>query len=128
MSTSCIHSIFTLFSWKQISKNKSSRAASGIRTQVWARITVHIVRDFIYYVSTIDFFIMCVYKNIIKKAWPVFRCNSTIIFIIFWGSLMFYQIFLSPSVKRCTIITYKHGIYGLPHELPNDLRLRFLGT
>ena len=39
---------------------------------------------------------------------------------------MFYQIFLSPQVKRCAIITYKHGIYELPHELPNDLRLRKL--
>ena len=35
---------------------------------------------------------------------------------------MFYQIFLSPQLKRCTVITYKHGIYELPHELPNDLR------
>ena len=50
--------------------------------------------------------------------------QSTIIFIIFWDSLMFYQIFLSPQVKRCAINTYNHGIYGLPHELPNDLRLR----
>ena len=36
---------------------------------------------------------------------------------------MFYQIFLSPQVKRCAIISYKNGIYELPHELPNDLRL-----
>ena len=36
---------------------------------------------------------------------------------------MFYQIFLSPQVKRCAIITYKHGIYDLPHKLPIDLRL-----
>ena len=35
---------------------------------------------------------------------------------------MFYQIFLSPQVKRWAIITYKHGIYQLPHKLPNDLR------
>ena len=35
---------------------------------------------------------------------------------------MFYQIFLSPQVKRWAIITYKHGIY----ELPNDLRPRIL--
>ena len=34
------------------------------------------------------------------------------------------QIFLSPQEKRCAIITYKHGIY----ELPNNLRLRILGT
>ena len=39
---------------------------------------------------------------------------------------MFYQIFLSPQVKRCAIITYKHGIYELPHEFPNDLRYRIL--
>ena len=41
---------------------------------------------------------------------------------------MFYQIFLSLQVKRCTIIIYKHGTYELPHELPNDLRLRKLGN
>ena len=36
---------------------------------------------------------------------------------------MFYQIFLSPQVKRWAIITDKHGIYKLPYELPNeDLR------
>ena len=37
---------------------------------------------------------------------------------------MFYEIFFSPQVKRCAIITYKHGIYELPHELPNNLRNR----
>ena len=46
----------------------------------------------------------------------------------FWDFSMFYQIFLSAQVKRWTIITYKHGIYELPHELPNDLRLRILGN
>ena len=30
---------------------------------------------------------------------------------------MFYQIFLSPQVKRWVIVTYKHGIYELPNEL-----------
>ena len=29
---------------------------------------------------------------------------------------------LPSQVKRCAIITYKHGIYKLPHELANDLR------
>ena len=33
---------------------------------------------------------------------------------------MFYQTFLSPQVKRSAIISNTHGIYGLPHELPND--------
>ena len=41
---------------------------------------------------------------------------------------MFLQMFLSPQVKQCLIITYKHGIYELPHELPNDLGLTLLGN
>ena len=41
---------------------------------------------------------------------------------------MLHQIFLSPQEKRYAIITYKHGIYELPHELPNDLRLTKLGN
>ena len=36
---------------------------------------------------------------------------------------MFYQIFLSLQVKRCSIITYNRGISQLSHELPNNLRL-----
>ena len=35
---------------------------------------------------------------------------------------MFYQSLRSPQVKGWAIITYKHGIYELPHELPNDLK------
>ena len=41
---------------------------------------------------------------------------------------MFYEVFLSPQVKRCAIITYKHDIYELLHELPIDLRLWILGN
>ena len=41
---------------------------------------------------------------------------------------MFYQISLSPQVKQWPIITYKYGIYKLPQELPNDVRLRILGN
>ena len=41
---------------------------------------------------------------------------------------MFYQVFVSPQGKRCAIITYKHGIYGLSHELPKDLKLRNLAA
>ena len=37
---------------------------------------------------------------------------------------MFYQIFLSPQVKQWAIITYKHGIYELPHELPDNLSIQ----
>ena len=32
----------------------------------------------------------------------------------------YYQVFLSPQVKRSSTITYEHGIYELPHKLPND--------
>ena len=39
--------------------------------------------------------------------------QSTIICKIFWDFFMFYQIFLSPQVKRWAIITYKHGNYNL---------------
>ena len=35
---------------------------------------------------------------------------------------MFYQIFRSPKVKRCAIITYKNGIYKLSQQFSNDLR------
>ena len=41
---------------------------------------------------------------------------------------MFYQILLSPEVKRWEIIADSHGIYELPHELPSDLRLSMLGN
>ena len=41
---------------------------------------------------------------------------------------MFYQIFFLPHVKQCAIITYKHGIYELPHEFANELRLRITGN
>ena len=37
-----------------------------------------------------------------------------------WDFLLFLRIFLSPQVKRIVIITNKHGIYELPHELSND--------
>ena len=49
-------------------------------------------------------------------------------FIIFRDFLIFYQIFYSPQVERYAIITYKHGIYKLPHEFSNDFRLSILGN
>ena len=41
---------------------------------------------------------------------------------------MFSQILFSPQVKRCVIITYKHGTYELLHGLLDDLRLRIIGN
>ena len=39
-----------------------------------------------------------------------------------------HQVLLSLEVTRCAIITYKYGIYELPHEMRNDLKLRILGN
>ena len=35
---------------------------------------------------------------------------------------------LSPQMERSVIISNKHGIYELPHVLPNDLRFGILGN
>ena len=40
---------------------------------------------------------------------------------------MLDQIFFSPQVKRSVILSNKHGIYELPEDLLNNLRLRKLG-
>ena len=53
---------------------------------------------------------------------------ATILAITFCDFLMFYKIFLSPQVKLIMIISNKYGIYELPHELTNDLRLRILAN
>ena len=37
---------------------------------------------------------------------------------------MFHQHLLSPKLKRSAIISNKHGICELPHELPNDVGLK----
>ena len=50
------------------------------------------------------------------------------IFIILLAFFMYYQIFYSLQVKQYAIITYKHGIYELPHDLPNNIKLRILGN
>ena len=58
------------------------------------------------------------------------KCGKTtaIIFITFWGFLMYYQIFLPPQTKKSVIIRIKHGIYELTQELFNEIRLRILGN
>ena len=42
--------------------------------------------------------------------------------------LMFHHFFPLAEVKRNMIISNKPGIYELPHELPNGLRLKILGN
>ena len=39
---------------------------------------------------------------------------------------MFDQIILSQQLKRSLIVSNKHGIYKLPHELLNSLTLKSL--
>ena len=41
---------------------------------------------------------------------------------------MFDEIFLLLQLKQSVIISNKHGIYQLPHEFPNDLRIGILGN
>ena len=59
---------------------------------------------------------MCKYeeKNVFKyvREYISYFCQ---VFSMSAIALMFYQIFLSLQVKRCAIITYKHGIYELPY-------------
>ena len=54
--------------------------------------------------------------------------KTTVVDKIFSDFLILYQILFSPHVKRSVIISNKHGIYKLPHEFSNDLRLRILGS
>ena len=54
--------------------------------------------------------------------------KPTIMVIIFRDILLFEQIFLSPQVKRSVVISNKHDMYELPHELLNNIRLRILGN
>ena len=63
-----------------------------------------------------------------KAAKDELNIEATIVFIIFRDILLFYQIFLSPNVKRWAVIAYKHFIYELPNELPRGLRLSILGN
>ena len=43
-------------------------------------------------------------------------------------NVQLFSIIFSPQVKRSKIINNKYGIYELPHQLPNDLKLRILGN
>ena len=52
--------------------------------------------------------------------------TSTIIFIIILDSLRLHQISFSLKVKRSAIISNKHDIHELLHELSNDLAVRKL--
>ena len=63
--------------------------------------------------------------------WSYIKIKNTTVMIyivvVFWDFLMFEQIFLSPQMKWRMIMSNKHGIYQLPDELPNNLRLKSYG-
>ena len=48
--------------------------------------------------------------------------------IIFGEFFILYQIFFSPQMSPSVIISNRHGIYQLPDEFPNNLKLRILGN
>ena len=43
--------------------------------------------------------------------------NAAMMDIIFWESLILYQFFFSPQVKRIVIIINKHDIYQFPNGI-----------
>ena len=51
-----------------------------------------------------------------------------VLVIIFWYFLIFYKIILSLQVKQGVIISNENGIYQLPYEFPNDLKLKMSGN
>ena len=68
-------------------------------------------------------------KKLLHKFWPPIgkshflegALDTKTVDIIFWDILI-----LKGNQSR--IISNKHGIYELPHELPKDLRPRILGN
>ena len=60
----------------------------------------------------------------VRAYLPLIQKDSTIMGIIFWDLLILYQIFFSSQMKQSVIISNKHGMYKLLHELLNDLRLK----
>ena len=49
---------------------------------------------------------------------------TTILVMIFWNFAIFYYRQDSPQVKQNLIFGKANLVYGLPHELPNDLKLK----
>ena len=66
----------------------------------------------------------------LSRSLPIFL-KIILIYNHFYNILRLFDVsanFLSPQMKRCAIIIYKHGMYELLNELPNDLRLTILGN
>ena len=74
----------------------------------------------VFWENSISFLKSAVLQLFIKYS----QNYATTMVIIFWECFKFDQILFSPQVQRSPII--RTGIYELPHELPNDLRLKDL--
>ena len=57
---------------------------------------------------------------------PIMTNDNLTVTLVGFFFLMFYQIFLSPQVKKSMISSNKDGSYELPYELPKDLVLSIL--
>ena len=51
-----------------------------------------------------------------------------LIYLTISDFLLFYEVLLLQEVTKCAKLTDQYGIYELPHELHNDLRLSILGN
>ena len=72
-----------------------------------------------YVIAELGYVLKCYVKQKIKRSFENGLVEKR-------ENLMFYQIFLSPQVKRRAIVSRKHCIYNLSHELPSELGLRIL--
>ena len=99
--------------------------------KVWKECATHFDFSTVALKLSIDTLMRIMAVAIKPLSWVLdFRCSvnitavywkeATILAIIFWDILMFDKIFVLPQVKRIVITSNKHGIYELPHELPND--------
>ena len=68
----------------------------------------------------------------IDSVWAILRLfifsfgKTTTRVKIFWSLFIFDRTFISAQLKQNVIISNKHDIHELPHELPKDLRHRVL--
>ena len=83
----------------------------------WLTLPLFVRDKSLEYKSMLIFFM-----NYSLLAYVMKKKKPATIFIIFWDFLVFCQISLSPQVKQCPMITCKHDLCELPHELPKDLR------
>ena len=71
---------------------------------------------------------ICAGDEVVVATFNVSNMKTTILVIIFWNFRLCWHRFDSPQVKRNLISSIANLVYELFHELPNDLRLRFLGN